>query len=198
MKCSHNVDWLAKKLALCAIILCCLILPIHAQQPCEEDCDPLTNPYTERTVTTTVSASCNVKLFVGVRACKGVWEVKVLRIEALGCNDIDINEVIRRTVSMTIVENLLLLPYPATWRVATPSCWNRSPKGDILPCDAPCCVSYLSVSRREDCNSFGFDGQRTHSVKPNCKVSPESPGGIGSEVPHSCWFSCYPVVPTLH
>jgi hypothetical protein len=168
----------------------------HAQEPCQLECDVASVPYTMRTAVTSLSGTCSVKVTAAVRACSGIWEVKLQSIETFGCTEFDIAAIRRKAISQVLSDNLFGLPYPAIWRVASPSCWRRNTGGVLVPCDAPCCVSYLNVRDRNGCGTFEIVGESSHGVKPSCSLSTLGTNQLDNPAVNGpCHFSCDPIIP---
>ncbi len=186
-------------------VLCCLVLlstTAISQEPCATDCDTATAPYTLSSLTVNISASCQIVLHVRTRVCAGIYELDILSANAVGtCLARDIQAEIMAAIKSVVTNNLMNFP-PGnvngthTWRISRPSCWLVS-EAQPSPCSIECCVSYLQVEKRAECNTWSITSETLRSLPRVCPPRLEKHGEEAQSSEQTCAFMCDRLAPAV-
>lgn len=189
-------------------LFCLICFSVHlstevvAQEPCTTECDTSLSPYTLSTLTVNVSAECQIVLQIRTRVCAGIYELQVLGATAVGaCAARDIQADVVAALKTVVTNNLMNFP-PGnvdgiyTWRITRPSCWavgNAQP----YPCSMECCISYLQVEKRADCNTWSITSETLRSLPRICPPRLEKSGEETQSEVQTCAFMCERLAPAV-
>jgi hypothetical protein len=185
-------------------------LNASAQEPCATECDTATAPYVHRTVPVQAGPGCTILLTIRQRVCAGVYEVDVLSaVYGPGCDPtIDPRTALETALRSFVTGNGMEFPTgPAgsqnppgswVWRVTRPACWMVvTATKQLVPCTPYCCISYLQVTRNENCPDWKISGETQRNATRACpRVDGTSGGGDGGTV-QPCASSCDALAPWL-
>ncbi len=183
---------------------------LMAQEPCATECDTATAPYVQRTVPVQAGAGCTILLTIRQRICAGIHEVDILSATyGPGCETgMDPRAALEAAVRAFVVGNGMEFrtgpggsqnpPGSWVWRVSRPACWMVvTATKQLVPCTPYCCISYLQVTRNENCPDWKISGETQRNATRACpRVDGTSGGGDGGTV-QPCASSCDALAPWL-
>lgn len=178
--------------------------PSQAQLNCISECDQVTNPFVIQDIPVPVGPDCIMTVRIRKRVCAGVHELEVVSAVMTGqCTGIIATNSLSVALRIIVGNNYMNFPPqgagPAgtwTWRIAKPACWTRPTITQMIPCESPCCISLLTVTRREGCDTWAIANESFNSVHPPCELAPQSgSSGDGPPDPLLCTYSCEPQLP---
>lgn len=184
--------------------------PLAAQEPCATECDISTAPYTMRVVPVVIGPGCTMILTVRQRVCSGIHEVDVVSASySPGCDTtIDPRTALETALRSFVTNNGMEFPTgpagsqnPAgswVWRVSRPACWTVNPATrQLTSCSPFCCISYLQVTRNENCPDWKISGETQRNAVRACPRVEPSFGTGESGPPQPCASSCEAIAPWL-
>jgi len=189
---------------IAAVLVIALFTPSQAQQFCQTGCNPTTNPFVVQDIAIPVGPDCIMTVRIRKRICAGVHELEVVSATTTGqCAGINATNSLSVALRILVGNNYMNFPPqgagPAgtwTWRIAKPACWTSPTPTQLIPCNSPCCVSVLTVTRREGCDTWAISNESFSSVRPTCELTHQSgSGGDGPPNPELCTYSCDPQLP---